>query len=159
MRKLEIIFYLEERYPHWLAYTAFHCKRVDFADVACDLLHDMLEKLLTVNRVLLEKYYYAIDDDGVRVLHKYVLKMIKLNLYSPTSPYQRGIKAQRLELLTETKLKAQTDYLAARYDDLKLRMHSWIARRRAFAVVAIRRRAFAVLSFEGIAAPSLPTVQ
>ncbi|MFV0522524.1 MAG: hypothetical protein ACK5MI_08900 [Mangrovibacterium sp.] len=113
--------YLEQQYPHWLSYAAFHCRRISFIDEPADLLHEVMVNLLTTNKVLIPKLYQH-EENGVRALHKYVLKMIKLNVYSPNSPYRRKLDAERLDLSSFHKIKRDTNYLAARYDDLKLRM-------------------------------------
>ncbi|MFV0554814.1 MAG: hypothetical protein ACK5LR_08935 [Mangrovibacterium sp.] len=122
MLKKEILNYFEAQYPNWLRYAAKHCQQVCMIDEPADLLHEVLEQLLTTNRVLVEKLYDH-QEEGERGLHKYVLKMIALSLHSPQSPYQRKIKAQRLELTENKKVKMDdVNYLAGHYDELKERM-------------------------------------
>ncbi len=122
MIEREIQIYLEQHYKQWLSYARFHCRHIQFIDEPADLLHEVLICLLTTNKVLIPKLYCHKEENGERALHKYVLKMIKLNVYSPSSPYQRKLKAERLELTSLQKVKQDTNYLAARYDELKQRM-------------------------------------
>lgn len=101
--------YIRKRYDRWLDYSTYHCtcagidgEGVDVLnEVLCDLLQKPQEQLLS----LLNK-----KSGQYRELDYFVLRMIKLNATSPTSPYRyryKGIPTdgnvdyQRLDLEDE----------------------------------------------------------
>lgn len=84
--------YITKRYPRWLDYSEYHCSCAGIGDEAIDVLNEVLcdllqkpeEKLLS----LLEK-----KSGQYTELDYFVLRMIKLNATSPTSPYRHQYKS------------------------------------------------------------------
>jgi len=84
----EINNYIEKRYGRWLDYSNYHCTQAGIADESIDVLNEVIVALLQkddcklINLMNSKKCQYT-------ELDFYVLRMIKLNVYSVTSPYQR----------------------------------------------------------------------
>lgn len=114
--------YIKAQYFVWLKCAKWHCKRAKMGDEASDLLHEVLEKLITTNKVLLERLFNAQDEMG-RELDRYVVKMIKLNVYSPSSPYLRarrlGLKERDVGVRLFRIKEKQNDYLSAHYEAIR----------------------------------------
>lgn len=83
--------YIKKRYNRWLDYAKYHCSLAGISDEATDILNEVL-------CMLLEKPKHTVlhllnsPHDKYTELDFYVLKMIKLNVTSPTSPYQHKYK-------------------------------------------------------------------
>ena len=83
----EINNYIEKRYGRWLDYSTYHCTQAGIADESIDVLNEVIVALLQkedcklISLMNSKKCHYT-------ELDFYVLRMIKLNIYSPTSPYQ-----------------------------------------------------------------------
>lgn len=87
----EINKYIKKRYDRWLDYASYHCGCAGIADEAIDVLNEVLLDLLQkpeskVTGLLRKKsgQYTELD--------YFVLRMIKLNATSPTSPYRHKYK-------------------------------------------------------------------
>lgn len=84
--------YIEKAYSRWLDYSKYHCSCAGIEDeaidvlneVLCDLLQKPAEKLLS----LLNK-----KSGQYTELDFFVLRMIKLNATSPTSPYRHRYRS------------------------------------------------------------------
>jgi hypothetical protein len=87
----EITRYIEHRYARWLDYSLFHCTQAGISDEASDVLNEVVLYLLEKNECKLLTLYNT-KKGQYRELDFYVLRMIKLNIYSPTSPYQNRYK-------------------------------------------------------------------
>lgn len=83
--------YIAKRYDRWLDYASYHCGLVGISDEAHDVLNEVLFSLLQKSDRLLEKLL-STKKNGYTELDFFVLRMIKLNVTSPTSPYQSKYK-------------------------------------------------------------------
>ena len=83
--------YIAKRYDKWLHYASYHCGLVGISDEAHDVLNEVLCSLLQKSDRLLEKLL-STKKNGYTELDFFVLRMIKLNVTSPTSPYQSKYK-------------------------------------------------------------------
>ena len=83
----EINLYITKRYERWADYSNYHCTQAGIADESIDVLNEVIVALLQkedyklTNLMNSKKCHYT-------ELDFYVLRMIKLNIYSATSPYQ-----------------------------------------------------------------------
>lgn len=86
----EVKKYIEQRYDRWHDYAAYHCSCAGIPDESIDVLNEVLCNLLQRPR---EKIAGLLKKSGKYTeLDYYVLRMIKLNATSPTSPYQHKYK-------------------------------------------------------------------
>lgn len=83
--------YITKRYDRWLDYSLYHCGHVGIKDEAIDVLNEVLCSLLQKNDRLLNRLLET-KKNGYTELDFFILKMIKLNITSPTSPYQNKYK-------------------------------------------------------------------
>ncbi len=91
MEEKEINEYISKRYERWLDYAAYHCGLAGIPDEANDVLNEVLCSLLTKNTRYLLSMLHS-KKNGYTELDFFVLRMIKLNATSPTSPYQNKYK-------------------------------------------------------------------
>lgn len=92
MADTEINNYIAKRYDRWLDYAKYYCNLVGIPDEANDVLNEVLCSLLAKNRTYLLGMLHS-RKNGHTELDFFVLKMIKLNVTSPTSPYQNKYKS------------------------------------------------------------------
>ena len=92
MASTEINNYISKRYDRWLDYAIYHCNRNGMADEAVDVLNEVLLSLLQKSDTMLRQLLSAKKKDYTD-LDFFVLKMIKLNITSSTSPYQSKYKS------------------------------------------------------------------
>jgi hypothetical protein len=87
--------YIEKRYNSWLDYSTYHCSNAGMIGQENDVLDEVILALLQKENHLLKKLF---DSKKIQKGKEYtqldffVLQMIKLNIYSPTSPYQSRFK-------------------------------------------------------------------
>lgn len=79
--------YIRRRYERWLDYAVYHCGLVGIPDEANDVLNEVLCSLLQKDDAKLQQLLSA-KKNGCTELDFFVLKMIKLNVTSDTSPYR-----------------------------------------------------------------------
>ena len=79
--------YITKRYERWLDYSLYHCGLAGTSDEATDVLNEVICSLLQKKSRLLDKLLET-KRNGYTELDFFVLKMIKLNATSPTSPYR-----------------------------------------------------------------------
>lgn len=79
--------YIEKRYDRWMDYSVYHCGLAGIPDEAADVLNEVLCMLLQKPEQFLDRLI-GMKKNGYTELDFFVLKMIKLNACSPTSPYQ-----------------------------------------------------------------------
>lgn len=87
--------YITKKYSQWLDYTQYHCSRHGMEDEAIDVLNEVLFMFLQKfqsDQDLIIKLYEK-KKDNYRELDFFILKMIKLNVYSETSPYRYKYKS------------------------------------------------------------------
>lgn len=97
----EINTYIELRYPRWLDYACYHCVHAKMNNEATDVLNEVIISLLEKDEIKVLKMLNS-HKGKYRELDFFVLRMIKLNVYSPTSPYQS--KYKQAKTVTEIKL-------------------------------------------------------
>lgn len=79
--------YITARYNRWLDFAAFQCNQAGLTSQAHDLLNEVLYMLLTKDSG--ELLRLATNRQGIySEMDFFVLKMIKTNALSPTSPYR-----------------------------------------------------------------------
>lgn len=83
----EVNKYIEKRYERWLDYSKYHCSCAGIEDEATDVLNEVLCSLLQKPEKQLQSLYERKSGQYTE-LDYYILRMIKLNATSPTSPYQ-----------------------------------------------------------------------
>lgn len=84
--------YISKRYDRWLDYSSYWCTQAGIPDEAVDVLNEVLCDLLQKpEKQLLE--LYGKKSGQYRELDYFVLRMIKLNATSPTSPYRHRYKS------------------------------------------------------------------
>lgn len=87
----EVKKYISIRYDRWHDYAAYHCAQAGIGDESVDVLNEVLCSLLQMSPERLTKMHDKVSGK-YRELDWYVLRMIKLNATSPTSPYQHRYK-------------------------------------------------------------------
>jgi len=91
MATTQINNYITKRYERWLDYARYHCGLCGIADESEDVLNEVILSLLQKNSEYLMKLLESKSGQYTE-LDYYVLRMIKLNASSPTSPYQSKYK-------------------------------------------------------------------
>lgn len=106
----EIESYIASRYPAWLEYAAYQTKQAGIPDEKHDVLNEVICNLLSKDPRLIEELYQR-QGDTCRQLDYYVLRMIWLNVVSPTSPYRckmrnglvdDSVELERLRVIDDT---------------------------------------------------------
>lgn len=86
--------FIEQRYSNWLDYAEYQSKRKGIPDQAMDVLNEVIADLLKKDEKRLVRMIYKASKCGkYKELDIYVLRMIRLNIFSPTSPYQSRYKS------------------------------------------------------------------
>ncbi len=93
--------FMKKNYAKWRGLARHYCAHNKLHGEENDLLHDVLVSLLTTNRAIINELFAKKHND-TNQLDLYVMKMIKLNAYSPNAPYQ-----QKLKRLKEDKFNSQ----------------------------------------------------
>ena len=93
--------YITKRYERWLDYAKYHCSLAGMSDEAVDVLNEVLCMLLNKDTKYLESLI-EVRKNGYTDLDFYILQMIKINITSPTSPYQH--KYRQVSVDTEANL-------------------------------------------------------
>lgn len=83
--------YIGKRYERWLDYASYQCELAGMPEEAYDVLNEVLYSLLQKDSRKLEKLIEA-RKNGYTELDFFVLKMIRLNATSDTSPYRSKYK-------------------------------------------------------------------
>lgn len=83
--------YIGKRYERWLDYASYHCVLAGMPEEARDVLNEVLCSLLQKEQSRLEQLL-SVKKNGYTELDFFVLKMIKLNATSDTSPYRSKYK-------------------------------------------------------------------
>lgn len=87
--------YIKKRYERWLDYSTYHCTAAGMPTESVDVLNEVLLSLLQKSEEKLLSLLNAKKNQYTE-LDFYVLRMIKLNATSDTSPYRakyKGIQA------------------------------------------------------------------
>lgn len=92
MASREINNYITKRYDRWLDYARYHCTQCGIADESEDVLNEVVLSLLQKPDKKLDCLLNSKQGQYTE-LDFYVLRMIKLNASSPTSPYQNKYKS------------------------------------------------------------------
>ena len=97
MAATEVNSYIGKRYQRWHDYSFFHCSQAGIADSSGDVLDEVLLSLLRKDdqmllRMLNSKRRMLSSCDFYTELDYYVLRMIKINVYSETAPFRHKYK-------------------------------------------------------------------
>lgn len=84
--------YIAKRYDRWLDYSRYHCSLAGIDGEAFDVLNEVLCSLLQKDEKMLIRLLDTYKN-GYTELDFFVLKMIKLNATSSTSPYRHKYQA------------------------------------------------------------------
>ena len=79
--------YINKRYDRWLDYAVYHCAHAGMTDEANDVLNEVLYSVLKKDPSELTRLL-SLKKNGYTELDFFVLRMIKLNATSDTSPYR-----------------------------------------------------------------------
>ena len=109
MASKEINKYIKNRYDRWLDYSNYHCGCAGISGESVDVLNEVLYSLLQKCDEVLDKLYNAKQGQYTE-LDFYVLRMIKLNATSPTSPYQSKYKSIQTDDNVDYSLLEIEDY-------------------------------------------------
>lgn len=88
--------YIEKRYQGFLDYSEYHCSCAGIADEAVDVLNEVLCNLLQKPSKKLNDLLSKQSGEYTQ-LDFYILRMIKLNITSPTSPYQHKYRSVQID--------------------------------------------------------------
>lgn len=92
MASTKIDNYISKRYERWLDYASYHCTQAGIPDESHDVLNEVLCSLLQKDSHKLE-FMLDAKKNGYTELDFFVLRMIKLNATSNTSPYRNRYKS------------------------------------------------------------------
>lgn len=84
--------YINKRYPRYSDYSEYHAKLAGIPDESGDILNTVLVSLLQKDPDRMEALLRK-KKQGFTELDFFILRMIKLNAYSMTSPYRHSTKA------------------------------------------------------------------
>lgn len=101
--------YITKRYERWLDYSSYHCNLAGIPDETTDVLNEVLCSLLQKDGAELERLIES-KKDGYTELDFFVLRMIKLNACSLTSPYRSRYRPLPLD--------ANVDYTRLNIEDV-----------------------------------------
>lgn len=79
--------YITKRYGRWLDYSSYHCNLSGIPGEGTDVLNEVLCSLLAKDGAQLDRLLQS-KKEGYTELDFFVLRMIKLNACSLTSPYR-----------------------------------------------------------------------
>lgn len=91
MISIKVEKYISKRYERWFDYASYHCGQAGMPEEAHDVLNEVLCSLLQKENSKLEQLL-SVKKNGYTELDFFVLKMIKLNATSDTSPYRSKYK-------------------------------------------------------------------
>ena len=106
---IEIEKYITQKYERWLDYSIYHCTHSGIGDEAVDVLNEVLCQLLEKS----EDFILSLlrKKSGIySELDFYVLRMIKINATSDTSPYKYKYKSLPMD--------DNVDYQALEIEDM-----------------------------------------
>lgn len=103
--------YITKKYGCWRDYASYHCEMAGIPDESLDVLNEVLCNLLQKDSDKLEQLFNA-KKNGNTELDFFVLRMIKLNVTSSTSPYQNKYKQFAL-------IDQDVDFSRLEIEDLK----------------------------------------
>lgn len=88
MASFELNNYITKRYERWLDYARYHCGRLGMAGEATDVLNEVLCCLLQKEEGQLSGMLRC-HKGGYTALDWFVLRMLKTNIVSESSPYRQ----------------------------------------------------------------------
>jgi hypothetical protein len=81
--------YIEKRYERWLEFSKFECTKAGMQDESGDVLNDVIIQLSKKDEDYLTRLCRTPSKCGkYKEIDILVLRMVKLNIFSPLSPYQ-----------------------------------------------------------------------
>lgn len=115
MANIEIKNYITKRYDRWLDYAKYHCKQAKTPDDAIEILNEVLLSLLQKDTEQLSGLLHR-EKDNYTELDWFVIRMINLNIKSPTSPFQRKTSREHIDDNTDPCLLQIEDQTADQTD-------------------------------------------
>jgi len=89
----EINNYIEKRYANWLEFSEYECRKAEISDESVDVVNEVMIQLLKKDEDYLLQLCRTPSKCGrYKELDVLVLRMIYLNIFSPTAPYQHKNK-------------------------------------------------------------------
>lgn len=90
----EINNYIERRYANWLEFSEYECSKAGISDESVDVVNEVIIQLYKKDENYLLQLCLTPSKCGrYKELDVLVLRMIYLNIFSPTAPYQHKYKA------------------------------------------------------------------
>jgi len=89
--------YISRRYPRFAEYAEYHASLAGLDQQGPDVLHEVLISILLKDEDRLFNLYGTKKKDGYREIDYYILRMIKLNCHSMTSPYRYKIRQPHID--------------------------------------------------------------
>ena len=96
----EVRNYISRRYPRYLEYSTYHASLAGLHDQGSDVLHEVILSVLLKEESKIIGLYNKKGNKGLRDLDFYVLKMVKLNCHSLTSPYRWKHRGPKIDANT-----------------------------------------------------------
>lgn len=127
MTNIRINEFINKRYESWLDYATYHASRAGILELAGDLLQEVIIMLLEKDEAFLIELMER-EKGEYREMDFYVLKLIKTNAHSPTSPFRykeqkqkidRNTQPERLELFDEDGDNIGYEAELSRVEDVK----------------------------------------
>lgn len=127
MANIRINEFINKRYESWLDYATYHASRAGISELAGDLLQEVIIMLLEKDEAFLIELMER-EKGEYREMDFYVLKLIKTNAHSPTSPFRykeqkqkidRNTQPERLELFDEDGDNIGYEAELSRVEDVK----------------------------------------
>lgn len=89
----EINNYIEKRYANWLEFSEYECSKAGISDESVDVVNEVIIQLYKKDEnYLLQLCRNPSKCGRYKELDVLVLRMIYLNIFSPTAPYQHKYK-------------------------------------------------------------------
>jgi hypothetical protein len=84
----EINNYIEKRYERWLEFSKYECAKAGIPDETVDVVNEVIIQLSKKDEDLLRLCRTPSKCGRYKELDVLVLRMVYLNIFSPTAPYQ-----------------------------------------------------------------------
>jgi len=97
----EVKHYINQRYNNWLDFAKHMAKIHQFEGLADDLLHDVIIDILNkdpekIKGLFARKTTKEIDGQPTTELDKFVLRMLRVNAFSPVAPFRKNTLGHKI---------------------------------------------------------------
>lgn len=97
----EVKRYINKRYNNWLDFAKHMAKIHQFDGMADDLLHDVIIDILNkdtekIRGLFARKTTKIIDGEPTTELDKFVLRMLRVNAFSPVAPFRKNTLGHKI---------------------------------------------------------------